>query len=173
MGSRSSSVTWRSRAPERGPGPARRGEGRVRRPPPRPTPSRGGREPGAGRGRSRRCLGAVGRGRRPRSAAEAGSAGSSSRLVRCAPGVRAVRGTGRARCGSTRRACSGKISLGEPSRRASIALGLGRSARNEGDRFLQLASLAAQETGLCFLRLEKWTKTVKAVEVGRNPHQGI
>lgn len=36
----------------------------------------------------------------------------------------------------------------------------------------QLASLAAQETGLCFLRLEKWTKT-KAVEVGRNPHQGI
>ena len=51
--------------------------------------------------------------------------------------------------------------------------GLGRSARNEGDRFLQLASLAAQETGLCFLRLEKWTKTVKAVEVGRNHHQGI
>jgi hypothetical protein len=44
----------RWRRAERGPGPARRGEGRVRRPPPRPTPSRGGRAPrgpaGAGRG---------------------------------------------------------------------------------------------------------------------------
>ena len=67
----------------------------------------------------------------------------------------------------------GKISLREPSRRARIALLLGRSGRNEGDRFLQLASLAAQETGLCYLRLEKWMKTVKAVEVGRNHHQGI
>lgn len=94
---RGTSVTWRSRAPERGPGPARRGEGRVRRPPPRPTPSRGGREPGAGRDRSRRCLGAAGRGRRPRSAAT-GSAGSSSRSVRLAPGVRgALPGAGQPR----------------------------------------------------------------------------
>lgn len=115
------SVTWRSQAPERGPGPARRGEGRVRRPPPRPTPSRGGREPGAGRGRSRRCLGAAGRGRRrPRSAAAAAaedSAGSSSRSVQCAPGVRGAPSGGRpARCGSTRRAFSGACLLYFPPR---------------------------------------------------------
>lgn len=100
-------------------------------------------------------------------------------LSKCWKGELGVDSWARPRSASGESSCPltfpslGKISLGEPSRRASIALGLGRSARNEGDRFLQLASLAAQETGLCFLRLEKWTKTVKAVEVGRNHHQGI
>lgn len=100
-------------------------------------------------------------------------------LSKCWKGELGVDAWARPRSASGESSCPltfpslGKISLGEPSRRASIALGLGRSARNEGDRFLQLASLAAQETGLCFLRLEKWTKTVKAVEVGRNHHQGI
>lgn len=108
---RGTSVTWRSPAPERGPGPARRGEGRVRRPPPpRPTPSRGGREPGAGRGRSRRCLGAAGRGRRPRSAA-AGSAGSSSGSDQLALGVR-----------------------------GALALGLGSPVRIHSRRFLRCVS---------------------------------
>lgn len=136
---RGTSVTWRSRAPERGPGPARRGEGRVRRPPPRPTPSRGGREPGAGRGRSRRCLGAAGRGRRrPRSAAAAAaaedSAGSSSLSVQCAPGVRGAPSGGRpARCGSSRRAFSGACLLYFPPRPTGCRAG-GRVERESRAR---------------------------------------
>lgn len=95
------SVTWRSPALPCGPGPARRGEGRVRRPPPRPTPSRGGREPGAGRGRSRRCLGAAGRGRRPRSARRRRWIAVRLGPARVEPAGRAVLGRA-APCGSTR-----------------------------------------------------------------------
>lgn len=126
---------------------------------------------------SRRCLGAAGRGRRPRSAA----AGGQRRIVfprRPARSGRAGRAAwGRpALSGSSRPAFSGEISLGAdvPAFEThSDSSWSGSHAEEEGDRGLQLASLAAEKTHrLCFSSLEKWTKTVKSVEVRRNKSSG-
>lgn len=164
------SVTWRSPALPCGPGPARRGEGRVRRPPPRPTPSRGGREPGAGRGRSRRCLGAAGRGRRPRSARRRRWIAVRLGPARVEPAGRAVLGRA-APCGSTRplppeRSCW-ELTL-EPSPTHSDST----RTREEGDRVLQLASPAAKKPVFVFEVWRNGRRRCSQLKPEDN-HQGI
>lgn len=154
------------------PGPARRGESPAAAAPPHALP----RRPRA-RGRPGQVAAVPGSGRPGAAASERGGGGGGQRRIVLPLGPAragsAVPG-GPARRGSTRPR-SPERSLGADARASatrSDSSGTREEPWEQGDRFLQLASLAAKKTCLCFFRLEKWTKTVESVEVRRN-HQGV